>query len=104
LPSPARVLEGRDIVITGVVAGLPRQSAEGVCFAFDVESAAYEGRPAALPPRISLGWYRGWNEDALVNVPFEDLRAGQRWRFTVRLKQPHGALNPHGFDFELWLF
>jgi predicted membrane metal-binding protein len=32
------------------------------------------------------------------------MRAGQRWRFTVRLRQPHGPLNPHGFDLELWLF
>jgi hypothetical protein len=23
---------------------------------------------------------------------------------TVRLRQPHGSLNPHGFDLELWLF
>ncbi len=97
-------LEGRDIVVSGVVAGLPRQSADGVRFTFEVEGATQDGRPVALPPRISLGWYRGWNEDALVSAPFEELRAGQRWRLTVRLKQPHGALNPHGFDFELWLF
>ncbi len=32
------------------------------------------------------------------------MRAGQRWRFTVRLRQPHGNLNPHGFDYELNLF
>ena len=30
--------------------------------------------------------------------------AGDRWRLTVRLKRPHGVLNPHGFDLELWLF
>jgi len=97
-------LEGRDIVVIGVVDGLPRRSADGVRFTFDVESATFDGRPATLPSRVSLGWYRGWNEDALISAPFEALRAGQRWRFTARLKQPHGALNPHGFDFELWLF
>jgi competence protein ComEC len=32
------------------------------------------------------------------------VRAGERWRFTVRLKRPHGNLNPHGFDYEAWLF
>ncbi|HET7160888.1 MAG TPA: ComEC/Rec2 family competence protein, partial [Burkholderiales bacterium] len=25
---------------------------------------------------------------------------GERWRFTVRLKRPHGSLNPHGYDYE----
>jgi competence protein ComEC len=33
-----------------------------------------------------------------------DLRAGERWQMTVRLKAPHGNLNPHGFDYELWLW
>ena len=28
-------------------------------------------------------------------------RAGERWALTVRLKAPHGARNPHGFDYEL---
>ncbi len=97
-------LEGQDIVVSGVVAELPRQLADGVRFTFEVEQATHDGRPAAVPARISLGWYRGWHEDTLIAAPFEALRAGQRWRFTVRLKHPHGTLNPHGFDFELWLF
>jgi competence protein ComEC len=29
-------------------------------------------------------------------------RAGERWPWTVRLRQPHGASNPHGFDRERW--
>ncbi|MBV5290986.1 MAG: DNA internalization-related competence protein ComEC/Rec2 [Curvibacter lanceolatus] len=29
---------------------------------------------------------------------------GQRWRFTARLKRVHGARNPGGFDYELWLW
>ena len=101
LPS---ALEGQDIVVTGVVTELPRQMPDGVRFSFAVESATLDGRPTDVPQRISLGWYRGWDGDALIAAPFEALRAGQRWRFTVRLKAPHGALNPHGFDFELWLF
>ena len=97
-------LEGQDIVVTGVVAALPRQSIDGVRFHFEVESALHEGASVTVPQLVSLGWYRGWDGDALIAAPFEALRAGQRWRFTVRLKAPHGALNPHGFDFELWLF
>ncbi|HEY6086419.1 MAG TPA: ComEC/Rec2 family competence protein, partial [Burkholderiaceae bacterium] len=102
--SLSAALEGQDIVVTGVVAELPRQMPDGVRFTFQVEAATHGGRPAQVPRRISLGWYRGWDGDALIAAPFEAVRAGQRWRFTVRLKAPHGVLNPHGFDFELWLF
>ena len=28
----------------------------------------------------------------------------ERWQMTVRLKAPHGNSNPHGFDYELWLW
>lgn len=31
------------------------------------------------------------------------VRAGERWRLTVRLRRPHGTANPHGFDYELAL-
>ena len=97
-------LEGRDIVVTGLVANLPQQSAAGLRFGFEVETASLDGAPVQLPPRIALGWYKGWHEDAVLSQPQSELRAGQRWRFTVRLRQPHGNLNPHGFDYELMLF
>lgn len=97
-------LEGVDVLITGRVADLPRQYPDGVRFTFEPESATQAGEFVALPARLALGWYRGWDEDALIAAPFEDLRAGQRWRLTARLKQAHGNLNPHGFDQELWLF
>ena len=32
-----------------------------------------------------------------------DIAAGERWRLIVRLKRPHGTVNPHGFDVEAWL-
>lgn len=97
-------LEGRDVVVTGVVAQLPRRLPEGVRFAFDVDSATLQGQPAGVPSRILLGWYGGWQDEVLMLAPYEQLAAGQRWRFVVRLKQPHGSLNPHGFDTELWMF
>jgi competence protein ComEC len=97
-------LEGQDIVVTGVVAELPRQGVTGTRFVFETESAQLRGVPVQLPSRLALGWYRSADEDVVLGGPAEDLRAGQRWRFTVRLRQPHGTLNPHGFDLELWLF
>lgn len=92
--------EGRNIRVTGVIAGLPQAYENGVRFEFEVESAE-----ATVPSRLSLAWYRGWRaeeDDERHAAPL--LRAGERWQLTVRLKRPHGNLNPHGFDYEAWLF
>jgi competence protein ComEC len=92
--------EGRDIEVVGVVAGLPQRFERGVRFDFDVEQAAMQ-----VPSRISLAWYRGWrgqDDDDFHAAP--EIVAGERWRLTVRLKRPHGNLNPHSFDYEAWLF
>ena len=103
-------LEGVDLQLTGVVAEMPQAGPTGSRFVFDVESARLggpgdaAGRAVQLPQRLSLGWYRGFDTDAAFTGPGVDLRAGQRWSFAVRLKHPHGTLNPHGFDLELWLF
>ncbi len=51
---------------------------------------------------MSLTWYGAPGEEAGETVAPPDLRAGERWRFTVRLKRPRGLANPHGFDFESW--
>ena len=93
-------LEGRDVVVTGVVANLPQQGPSGLRFRFEVDA---DGAPAGVPGLLALGWYAGFHEDAALVQPRLALRAGQRWRFTVRLRQPHGNLNPHGFDYELAL-
>ncbi len=92
-------LEGRDIELSGVVAGLPQALERGVRFEFDVEQAV-----AGVPPHISLAWYRARDDADEEASPLIPVRAGERWRFTVRLKRPHGNLNPHGFDYEAWLF
>lgn len=97
--------QGRDIVVRGVVAAMPQQGDLGTRFVFDVESSP----DAALPPRLLLSWYgapASRTEPAAAHPArtSEVLRAGQRWEFVVRLKSPHGPCNPHGFDFELWLW
>jgi competence protein ComEC len=97
-------LEGRDLVVTGVVTQLPRRLPEGVRFAFDVEQARLQGERVVVPSRVLLGWYGGLHDEVLLLAPYEALAAGQRWRFVVRLRPPHGSLNPHGFDTELWMF
>lgn len=97
-------LEGRDLVVTGTVAELPRPGPGGTRFVLAVEAATLAGASVALPPRLSLGWYQGWDGETLVAAPAQPLVAGDRWRLPVRLKRPHGTMNPHGFDLELWLF
>ncbi len=109
-------LEGIDIQVVGVVAAMPQRSEAGLRFRLDVESAATLGPDTthniALPPRILLAWYSGLqrNEDPAAVAFAElqrnsaDLRAGERWALTVRLKVPHGNANPHGFDYELWMW
>lgn len=83
--------EGRDVRVTGIIASLPAQLPRGKRFEFDVE--ATETPNIHVPARISLGWFGASTE----------VRPGERWRFTVRLRRPHGALNPGGFDLEAWL-
>ena len=101
-------LEGRDVQVVGVVSDLPRRTPAGLRFRLALESATLDGRPIELPAVIDAAWYSGpaptvqgsWE---LQTQP-ADLRAGQRWAFTLRLKAPHGSRNPHGFDYELWLW
>ena len=97
-------LEGPDLVVTGVVSSLPRPGPTGTRFFLDVESASQRGQPVRVPSRLSLGWYRSIDDDALLAGPSEPVHAGQRWLLTVRLRAPHGSANPHGFDLELWAF
>ncbi len=89
-------LEGRDLVLTGVVAGLPQALERGVRFDFDVESSE-----PGVPQRVALSWYEGFSPDGSRGV--RPVRAGERWRFTARLRRPRGSANPHGFDYEAWL-
>ncbi|MCX8017583.1 MAG: ComEC/Rec2 family competence protein, partial [Rhodocyclaceae bacterium] len=97
--------QGRDITLTGRVSGLPQVFERGVRFAFEVEEA-----DAPVPARLSLSWYRHFAVDdeegdfEAAPTALPQPHAGERWRLVVRLKRPHGSLNPHGFDYEAWLF
>lgn len=101
-------LEGRDLVVTGIVAAMPQQHEAGLRFRLEVESATAGGVPVRLVPLLSLGWYGGVAPAGpglmeLQRLP-APLRAGERWQLAVRVKAPHGNSNPHGFDYELWLW
>ena len=57
-----------------------------------------------VPSRVWLAWSRNQRDDRVVAASPAPLRAGQHWRLPVRLRRPHGTMNPDGFDAELWLF
>ncbi len=86
--------QGKNIVLTGVVAEMPRLHERGLRFVFDVESVQTAG--AHVPHRIQLATYDGDTDSPL------EIHAADRWNLTVRLKQPHGTSNPNNFDFEAW--
>lgn len=100
-------LEGRDLVVTGIVASLPQRNEAGLRFRLAVESAHLDGREVRLPRRLLVGWYGGIESAGdvldLQRLP-PSVQAGERWRFALRPRAPHGQRNPHGFDYELWLW
>jgi competence protein ComEC len=100
-------LEGRTLQVVGIVANLPQRTEDSARFRFEVESAREsDGTLVQLPPQLLLGWYgnRLSGSDDKVQAPPADLLPGDRWQMTVRLKAPHGHINPYGFDYELWLW
>lgn len=78
--------EGRDIVVTGSIKGLPSRDEKGARFLFEVESA--DAPIVAFPRVIQLSWIA---QQAAPPPP--PLEPGERWRLTVRLKRPHGNAN-----------
>lgn len=93
--SPA--LEHKNVMLTGVISGLPDLTSYGVRFHFQVEQAALpDGEPVVIPAHILLNLYQS-NDKQVTTV-----RAGERWRFQARLKRPHGNANPDSFDAEAW--
>lgn len=100
-------LENRDLQITGVIDNLPNRVPQGVRFNFLVEKYHVNDATASIdvatfdkfPRRLALGWF----DHPSNPIAAADLRPGQRWQLTVRLKRPHGNANPYGFDYEVWL-
>ena len=86
-------LAGKDFVIIGTICNIPVSAETVQRFMLEVETFNADGYSGAAPEKLKLSWYYG-----------EPVRAGESWQFKVRLKPPHGFLNPGGFDYEAWLF
>jgi competence protein ComEC len=81
-----------EVELQGTVVSLPELST-------DVQGSPtwrflFRPERSDLPPLVRVAWYRS---------P-EQIRGGECWRFTLRLRTPHGSLNPGAFDYEAWLF
>ena len=87
--------EGKSLFVEGVVTSLPQADVRALRFNFRIDRLHHYGRPITSDPGlVRLSWY----DQA------QPLRPGERWRLKVRLKRPHGYMNPGGFDYEAWLF
>lgn len=88
--------QGKNLLITAQVIQLPGKRGDGSPSRFAVQvldARLASGKKLRFQGRVRLSWKRG-----------PDLKLGQVWRMTVRLKRPHGLANPHTFDYEAWLF
>jgi len=84
--------ENRAVLLQGSVDDIPRQRPGRS--GFYLEDVRIDGYPGSPPRRVHLAWY----QSEVLPLP------GERWQLAVRLRQPRGALNPAGFDFEAWQF
>ena len=92
-------LTGKNIIVSGRVLNIPAGDNKVQRFEFKVEShRILNGRvqsqaTGVFPEKIRLSWYYG-----------RKVSAGDKWQLEIRLKPPHGFMNPGGFDYEAWLF
>jgi competence protein ComEC len=106
--------EGVDFVVRGHVAGMPQAFERGERFLFRIERCV--GPSAGAAPvdcpegrDVRLAWYRHFGQAGKVEDGERTggpprrpgPQPGERWQLTVRLKRPHGLLNPGAFDSEL---
>lgn len=78
---------GGDLTTQGTIASLPERGADSVRFMFVPTDET-------LPRRVRVSWYRD----------FQPVRGGECWQLTLRMRTPHGSMNPGSFDYEGWLF
>lgn len=88
-------LEGQTLHAIGRIVSLPEVNTQRIRFEFAIDELRDStGNPRLSPGKARLNWYR----------THEKPEPGQVWQLTVRLKRPHGFMNPGGFDYERWLF
>ncbi|HSW69272.1 MAG TPA: DNA internalization-related competence protein ComEC/Rec2 [Gammaproteobacteria bacterium] len=79
-------LEGKPILIKGYISSIPSISDNRATFLFSLKTI--QDHPAHAIIKLSS-----------QNI-LENLRAGDKWQWQVKLKRIHGLMNPGGFDYE----
>ena len=87
-------LEKQDILVTGTVMDLPHAQEDSTRFDFTIATAQFDGNPVPVRGHVRLSWYASRQHAPPTIVPCTT------WRLRVRMKRPHGLVNPGGMDFE----
>jgi competence protein ComEC len=87
-------LEKQDILVIGTVMDLPQAQDGSTRFEFDIAHAEFDGHIVPVQGHVRLSWYASRQHDAPMLQPCST------WRLRVRMKRPHGLVNPGGMDFE----
>jgi len=88
------------------ISGLPQGDGNGLRF----EARVLRAMPDRVPQRIEVTWYPPGRyspysvRQADPGQTLPDVRPGQIWRAALVMRRPHGVVNPHGFDYEAWMF
>jgi len=92
---PSELL-GVEAEIVATIVDLPHRDARKLRFVSELESIRplSGDEPLERRGRVRLNWYGD-------SAP--DLKAGNKVKLVVKLKEPSGFLNPGGFDLERWL-
>ena len=80
-----------ELRVTGVISNIPKRVGNRVQFEFHPD----QNQNYRLPKKLRLNWYHPMPSTIL---------AGEKWQLIVKLKPPHGSMNPAAFDYEKWLF
>ena len=84
---------GGTVWVEGRIADIPKIDGSVQRFEFEVDHI--ESIDFTHPPKkLRISWYRTTHRP----------KAGEDWRLLVKLKSPHGFMNPGGFDYEKWLY
>jgi len=83
-----------DFIASGEVVDLPSSRQGNVRFRFKVNSVVNRNLSVLVGQHLQISCYR-----CLYKI-----RAGERWRLTLRAKRPHGYASWGAFDYEKYLF
>jgi len=80
--------EGKELLLEGTIVSIPKTTIRSTQFYFKTQLNHKDYK-------FKLSCY-----EKLYQVP----QAGEHWRLLIKLKRPHGSMNPGGFDYERSLY